>query len=189
MLLDIQPLLEIAEGLHYMSEPAPERAVGLYPYVIDFLMSMDDKAIRDMASTLWELVSKNAVMITTSPRENLTFVVDDLEGLIHQAVIILPENWVTLFRTDPIFNIGGVLYTGSQAIDFYNGRLIGQQEEATLRSQAYEAEILYRTRLEIPQYLFQPYQEQVMEKFPLGLSSIAAGPLIYRSAPVVVIEA
>lgn len=189
MSLDIQPLLEIAEGLHYLSNPSAQKASALYPYVIDYLMAFDHEAVREMGNVLWELVSKSAVLVSTSPRENLTFIVNSYEGLYQEAAILLPDEWVSLFRDDPIFHIGGVMYTGSQAIDFYNGKLIGQKETATLRGQGYESELLYQTHLEIPDYQFQPYQEMVLTKFPMGLSSLGADQLLYRSAPVTVVEA
>jgi len=104
-------------------------------------------------------------------------------------VIRVPVNWLELFQDDPIYQLGGALYTGSQAVDFYNGRLTTDPNNSCALAQAHEAELLRLATREFPSYQLDSYQMQLLEKFPQGLNSPRAKELLYPLAPVEAIEA
>jgi hypothetical protein len=186
MLLD--PLLDRVEPFQELAVSESEKAAVLYSHVIDYLMGFDHESVRNLAHTLWDIIFKNVVIISPTEKRNLSLEVSCYEGL-YEATLRLPEDWYDSFMADPVYHIGGVLYTGSQAVDYWNSRYLYDHEASTLRAQAYESELLYRVKLDTPEYILSTYQQNLVHHFPKGLCSPSAQDLIYVSTPIEVIEA
>lgn len=182
-------LTEVAENIQQMDVGTDEKAIILYTCALEYLKYVPDLSIVQLGSTMWDIVYKHVVLTdVVEGATSITVLVTEFEGLL-EAKVCLPLDWVTLFQMDPVYQLGGVLYTGSQMVDFYNHRLIGNKEQCDLRSQAYEAELILQISRMVPEYSLQPYQEDVLAMFPQGLQTKLAKTLLYDSAPVQVIEA
>lgn len=187
MLLD--PLLDRVETFQELAVSEEEKAAVLYSHVIDYLMEFNHEGVRNLAHTLWDLIFKNVVIISTkTERRNLSLGVTCYEGL-YEATLWLPEDWYNSFMMDPVYHTGGVLYTGSQAVDYWNSCHLYSPDISTLRAQAYESELLYRVKNETPEYAFSTYQKTLLHHFPRGLCSPSAVALMYQSNPVEIVEA
>jgi hypothetical protein len=189
--LNFEELLNTADQLLDQEGPLPRKSAVMYSQVLGFLASdqLPNPAIHKMAEPLGAIIDKNLVLVVpVSGPDALQIVVRELDGLL-DAIIFLPFDWIHLFRDNPIYHLGSVLYTGSQAVDYYNHLLVQNPGEAMVRGRAYEAEFLNMVRDDAPEYPFSPYQLQVLEDFPEGLFSELSAHLLYESAPVEVIEA
>jgi hypothetical protein len=188
--LGLDDLMDQADELQVRPGSQAHKSASLYIKVLSQLRDFPHVETQAMADSLWEIVYHNLVFVSLAePGEAMRMLVSDVEGTFQQAVIRVPEDWLELFLDDPIYQLGGVLYTGSQAVDFYNGRLGGDPNKSSDLAQAHEAEILRLASQEFPSYQLDSYQRKLLEKFPQGLNSPRAKELIYPLAPVESIEA
>jgi hypothetical protein len=166
------------------------KSTALYIKVLSQLRNFPHPWTQTMADALCEIVYHNLVFVSLAePAADMQVHVNTVEGTFEQAVIRVPVDWLDMFLEDPIYELGGVLYTGSQAVDFYNGRLTLDPNTSAALAQAHEAEMLRLAIQEFPAYHLDEYQKQLLEKFPEGLNSPRAKELLYPLAPVEVIEA
>ena len=186
----LDELLDQVDTLTVRSTTQGNKAATLYIRALSQLRAFPHPATEAMIESLCEIVYHNLVFVSlTRPSATLQIRVTSVEGVFEQAVIRLPLNWLDLFQEDPIFQLGSVLYTGSQAVDFYNGRLSQDAVRSCNLAQAHEAELLKFVAREMPEYGLDAYQLRVLEKYPQGLDTPGAKELLYPLAPVEVIEA
>ncbi len=109
------------------------------------------------------------------------------------TIFLLPENWLEMVDQDAIMQLGGLIFCGSQARDFYNekyGDLAAKTGEthspAVRRAAAFEAEWLMYCRgiQETSKAEWHPndYQKSIMADYPKGLASLPPE-LWYESKP------
>lgn len=166
------------------------KSTAMYIKVLSQLRNFPHPGTQNMADALCEIVYHNLVFVSLAePAADMQVHVNTVEGTFEQAVIRVPVDWLEMFLEDPIYELGGALYTGSQAVDFYNGRLTVDPITSTSLAQAHEAEMLRLATKEFPAYQLDAYQRQLLEKFPEGLNSPRAKELLYPLAPVEAIEA
>jgi len=188
--LGLDELLEQADALELRSGTPGYKATALYIKVLNQLKTFPHQGTQAMADSLIEIVSHNLVFISLSePAVVLQLQVSTIEKTFQQAVLWLPLHWLEIFQEDPVYQLGAVLYTGSQAVDFYNGRLTQDLSDSGPLAQAHEAELLWLISREFPGYQFDLYQSYLRHKFPQGLNSPKAKGLLYPLAPVEAIEA
>ncbi len=82
-------------------------------------------------------------------------------------VVMVPPSW--LINPDPGMRLGAMVFCGSQAVDFFNGRLLGNSPECHRRAQANESEFLQTFMRDYPAWQPNPYQEKVRARFPDGI--------------------
>lgn len=186
--LGLDDLMDQADELGACPGSPAFKSTSLYIKVLSQLRNFPHPDTQTMADALWEIVYHNLVFVSLAePHQPLRVHVSVIEDVFQQAVIQVPEDWLLMFQDDPIYQLGGVLYTGSQAVDFYNGRL--DLHTSAALAQAHEAELLRLTTRAFPAYELDQYQRQLMERFPKGLNSPRAKKLLYPLAPVAAIEA
>lgn len=189
--LALDDLMDQADELVLRPGSPAYKATALYIRVLGQLRNFPHPATQAMADALCEIVYHNLVFVSLAdPSADMRVYVSTVEGTaFQQAIIQVPSDWLEMFLEDPIYQLGGVLYTGSQAVDYYNGRLTAVPSTSTSLAQAHEAEMLRLALQEFPAYQLDSYQETLLEKFPDGLNSPKAKELLYPLAPVEVIEA
>jgi len=188
--LGLDELLEQADALELRTGTAGYKATALYIKVLNQLKSFPHQGTQTMAESLAEIVTHNLVFVSLSETAvALELQVTTIEGSFQQAILWLPVHWLEIFQEDPIYQLGGVLYTGSQAVDFYNGRLTQDPAKSASLAQAHEAELLWLVAREFPGYQFDLYQSYLRHKFSKGLNTPKAKELLYPLAPVEAIEA
>lgn len=139
---------------------------------VDFLRStFPNKDIQRLMGLAWDAIGQGITPASLGPVETASFVV--VSGPTGpKATIMFPEGWVDLLHSDRLMQMGAIVFTGSQAVDFRNSRLIGEQKDVRKRALAFEAEYLL-TSLEVsPTARLNDYQRKVLADFPLGLGSL-----------------
>ena len=168
----------VAEGGHVDNLPPSrfkDEALELGEMVtssIDFLRStFPNEDIRRLMALTWDAVGQGITPASLGPVKTCSFVV--VSGPMGpKATIMFPEGWVDLLHSDRLMQMGALVFTGSQSVDFRNSRLIGQQKDVQKRAFAFEAESLL-TSLEVwPTARLNDYQRKVLADFPLGLASL-----------------
>jgi hypothetical protein len=90
-----------------------------------------------------------------------------------------------MVKDNPVLQMGAVVFVGSQAVDYYNGKLTYEAHKNVLsRAYAYEAEYLL-TILTMGCQTMTEYQKGVLKRFGEGLRSKEVRPLLYTSKPFV----
>lgn len=122
-----------------------------------------NERVRGLAQAIWDVFHHRRVVLAMGPEvPTLTFAAfGSAKGL--QGIAFAPHNWAEIVREDPLMQLGAVVMVGSQAVDFYNGRLL-TDSRATFgqRAMAYEAEYLRTLALDAP----NPYQKKVLTEHP-----------------------
>lgn len=99
-------------------------------------------------------------------------------------VILIPFEWPMLVDSDPTMAFGALVFCGSQALDHYNDRLVGQQDEAVARARTHEAEFLSTLRAMAGGWTPNEYQRKVLDTYPQGTRTPSVAGLLYQSKPV-----
>lgn len=160
---------------------AGEKNSAHFTFMVDFLRSIfPNEEIRKLAALEWEMVGHRMTPIAIGPVPSLSFVAmgnspDDLK-----PVVLVPMKWHEMCEANPSYQMGAVLFVGSQIRDYYNGKIL-ETEIVKKRSWAYEAEYLNQLMDVFP---FEPdaYQQHVLDDFPHGLASLPPG-VQYESKP------
>lgn len=135
--------------------------------------------INALMRLVWDIIGHRVVPVAMGPNvPSLTV------GVVNtQAVIFTPHNWLDMVAADPFYQLGALVFVGSQAMDFFTGRVKVQSDVHALqqRALAHEAEyLLTATRLGAP---LNTYQRQVLEEFPQGLDTPTVRALVYEPPP------
>ena len=113
---------------------------------------------------LWDVFHYRYVVAAVGPPvKSVTFAV-----LNHQAMVILPPDWEEMILGDTLMQLGGIIYAGSQAIDYYNGLFApgvitkASRDVILQRSKNYEAEYLRMLSTD----KLNDYQKKVLKECP-----------------------
>lgn len=129
------------------------------------------EAIRGLASELWDIVGGGKV------KTAMFDAIATLHFSVHReptgdvGMILIPKMWPEAVLADPIFCIGGVVFTGSQAVSWQQHGRLGTALHN--RARAYEAEYLAMIRSTDSTYRFNEYQRGVLRDYPLGFASFS----------------
>jgi hypothetical protein len=111
----------------------------------------------------------------------LSFAVVRVKGNL-EARFFVPDDYIKLFDEDPMHQIGALVFTGSQAVDFWNDRIF-PQGEVIARAHAYEAEYLHTLVRDLADnWKPNDYQKKLMTHYPQGLDT--PGVSLYEHKPV-----
>lgn len=134
-------------------------------------------SINQFANLLWRIIGNKVVPLAAMDTiESVSFMCEVKNSKLFVAILV-PLNWVQLFKADPFHQMGGMIFNGSKAIDWYTGILIAEANEKTYnekaleRGLAWEAEFLNSVKNIKPDYKFSDYQNHVLEKYPKGIAS------------------
>ncbi len=143
--------------------------------------SFPNESIRTLMSIVWDLCGSKTVPLALGPSvQSLSFGKMGANG-----IMFAPVDWVAQIKEDAVYQMGALVFVGSQAVDFYNNLMNTHEEAQTvlLRARMYEAEYLRTIRKTVEGHTFNKYQQGIMKDFPQG---IATQPhLFYVSKPFV----
>lgn len=174
-------------GVHVKDLPEgdPLRAKGeefgdRFTEGVAFLKRFPNENIARLMSLVWDIVGHRVVPVALGPGVvSLTFGALK-KGPKVDGIIFVPPKWNELLQRDPVFQVGALVFVGSQVVDFYNERLY-EGVIMQIRARAYEAEYLREIQRMSPKYALNEYQEELLRQFPDGLLSGRSRPHIYTS--------
>ena len=188
--LGLDELLDAADELLAEQGSRAHKSASLFIKVLNHMRGFPHPGTQAMAESLWEIIYHNLVFVSLAePGEEMQLITQTIEADFQQALIKVPQDWLEAFLDDPIFQLGGALYAGSQAVDFYNGILSTDPDLSGDLAAAHEAEVIKLALYEFPTYQLDDYQRQLLDLYPEGLNSPRAQELLYALAPVQAIEA
>lgn len=143
--------------------------------------------VNGLMQSVWDLVHYKYVQVALGPNvPSLTYAVVRVGETGQQAaVFFLPYTWAKMFEEDPYTELGSLIFTGSQAVDYYNDRIQSQEDSSVSnrRGRIYEAEFFLTLQQRGTQ--LTPFQQKILADYPTGLGSPSAGELIYPPKAVV----
>lgn len=143
-----------------------KRIEALFTGGVDLLRKLvPNPRIQALGSDIWQVFEHRHVVLAVGPPvPSLSFAVLAKAGVI-QALLLAPDEWDKRAVADPIMQLGAIVMTGSQAVDFYNGRFLVEGRDVIVRrSLSYEAEYL----LSFGPIELNDYQKKVLQDFPAG---------------------
>lgn len=153
------------------------------------LTSFPNNHIQSLMKLVWDVVGHRIAPVALGPQVPSLSLAARLDG---DAIIFMPHNWLEMIAKDPVEQMGALVFVGSQAVDFYNGRLLTSKETAQedhtntiKRARAYEAEYLKTVKGGFPDWKFTPYQQKVLGEYPEGISTPTVASLLYLWKPFV----
>lgn len=134
--------------------------------------------IQALGAYAWEVFHHRHVVLALGPPvASLTFAAMGRPDAL-QGILLAPHAWIAMTQEDPMMQLGAIVMCSSQAIDFYNSRILSDGREiVTARAISYETEYL---RALGPALKPNEYQAQAMAKYPTFDPS-----LDYERKPVV----
>lgn len=153
----------------------------LFTNGVDVLRSLvPNERVRALSRVIWDLVEhKQVLVVLGSDVRALAFVVQLHRG-VQQGFVLIPQAWPEMVVADPFMQLGAILFVGTQVVDFYNDRLIGDPG-AEPRWLAYEAEFLRTLGTWLPEWSPNAYQREALAKYPDGINT--AGVELYAYKP------
>lgn len=165
------------------------RMENYFTMSVDFLRSVfPNPIINERMAAVWDIVHYNIAPVVLGPDlptihfAALGTVAEPAKG---KAMFILPFKWLDMVHEDLLMQLGALVFTGSQAVDFYNEIIRGEEDsrKSNQRGRAYEAEFLLT--LQKSGATLNEYQKKTLEEYPEGLASPTAADLQYTSKPVI----
>lgn len=153
------------------------QAEQLFTSAVDVLRRSDNPVISDLMAYVWDVFHHRHILMAIGPQvKTITFAAASKKDGTLQGLTFLPPNWPEMVKTEPVMQMGAVLFVGSQVADFYNSRVISQEEQALVltRSRSYEAE--YLLILHNGGFPLNEYQREVLASNPTGFNPALAYP-------------
>lgn len=116
-------------------------------------------------------------IVLDSPVPLVTFALQG-DPMWPKAAIMVPRPWRWGYEMAPYAMASRFVHAGSLAVDYFNGRYLGQTDQAQARAQAYEAEYLFAVRKSIES--FDSRQQALLSDFGEGVRSQQVRHLIYE---------
>lgn len=142
--------------------------------------SFPNEDINRLMTQVWHLIGSATTPVAIGPVRTPSSVAVGRNGHI-TMMILVPPNWDELVAGDPTMAIGAMIFCGSQAVDFYNDRLLENPDECSARGRAYEVEALRIFQDTDPAWVPNSYQVGILEKYPDGLKT--EGVVLYEPRP------
>jgi len=126
--------------------------------------------VNDLMRLVWNIIGQGiapCAVVEGVPSVSFT-VVSAQHG--PRAVILMPPDWMQQMAADPLMQVGSLVFVGSQARDYYRGKIKSAADSALVgqRARAYEAEYLLALRA-MGYTKFNEYQEAVLSEYPNGV--------------------
>jgi hypothetical protein len=137
----------------------------MFTTIVAALTKHGNRKIAILGQHLWEVINQRLVHVARDARPpTLSFLVATTGGVV-QGIILVPVGWLAMIQVDPAMEVGAIVYVGSQAVDFFNGRLkFDSSDRIRARAAAYEAEFLKT----LPRSTLNAYQQEILGKFSNG---------------------
>lgn len=129
-----------------------------------------NERINALMMQVWDLVGTATIPMAMGPVTTPSAVVLTQTGQ-QSMVILFPPTWVDDLHADPVMGLGSLIFTGSQAVDYYNDRVLAAPQECSMRARAYEVEMLNVIQTLMPEWEPNSLQVSLMEQYPEGLDS------------------
>src|SRR5512141_1807258 len=98
-----------------------KRIERLFTCGVALLRGFRNPRISNLATNIWQVFEhRHTVLAVGPPVASLSFAAVVRQGVI-QAMVLAPADWYETAIKDPVMQVGAILFTGSQAVDFYNG--------------------------------------------------------------------
>jgi hypothetical protein len=137
---------------------------------LESLAQNSNPLLGDLGKHTLDIVANNHTELVLGDTPGLSMAVVGIDsGTI--SVVIIPVDWVEMCAHNPPFQFGGIVFVGSQVVDYYNG-----QPDMLKRARAFEAEYVKS----LPSEILNGYQKKLLMDFPNGLTSN----FMYRPKPV-----
>lgn len=158
--------------------------VRSFDALIDFLRkpeTLPNQDINESVTLMWRLIGKKEIPVVLDqwgfPSISFAVFKKDNEEC---PLLIVPQDFPSQVKENPVFQLGIIAYMSSQARDFYTGRIKGNNsEEINARARAFEAEALLTLKKmaenEGITLHFNDFQKGILEQFPEGFGSLPAG--------------
>ncbi len=157
-----------------------ERAAAYFTDGVGMLKTIfPNPAIRDLMAMVWNVVGHRIVPTAMGPEVPTLTLAAVGSRLTPQAMIFIPHRWVEMVHENPVYQLGALVFVGSQAVDFYNGRIVSESEAAKKRARANEAEYIITLREAVPDLKLNEWQEGELAEFPEGRRTETVKPLLY----------
>lgn len=171
----IKELFPTAVGLDTLDRQSAlfkrgKAAEQLFTYSVAAMRLLPNAALSELGRHVWDVMHwRHVHAVIFGSIKTPTFTVSQKkDDGSQQATILIPENWVKMATKEPVMAFGSVIFTGSQAVDFFNGRVrVESTERIGERAQSYEASML----LGYPAAGLNDYQRELLEKYPHGYDS------------------
>lgn len=154
---------------------------------VDYLRSaFPNNDIRYLMSIVWDLIGNNITPFALGPDVptlSLAIVGRKSDPSFRQPAIFAPINWLDMIEKDHVYQMGALVFIGSQAVDYYNNRLLNDPAVARQRAYIYEAEYSHTVKNLTPDWQPNANQNRMMKEYPAGLKTPAIEGLIYKSRP------
>ena len=132
--------------------------------------SFPQEDVNRLMTQVWHLIGSATTPVAIGPVRTPSSVLSRQKGR-NTMMILVPPNWVELAMTDFTMALGAMIFCGSQAVDFYNNRLLENPDECADRGRAYEAEALRIFQNTDPAWVPNSYQAAMLAKYPDGLKT------------------
>lgn len=177
------------------SDLPPESELGLktarmssaFTGGVDYLRrTFPNKAISRLMGMVWEIVGRGlATVVLGPPVKSLSVACAQyLKTKIVKVCVFVPHDWEDQIAKDYVFQLGAIVFAGSQLVDFHNGRLAesADSSDAIVRAQMHEAEYL----ITLQKSGWMPvsgYHLGLLAKYPEGIRTRGAWKVLYEPMP------
>jgi hypothetical protein len=132
--------------------------------------------ISDLMANVWDIYHYRHVVLGMGPNvPTLCFAIVEKNKML-QALTFAPYVWPEMIEADSSHELGSIITVGSQAVDFYNNKILSFDDSKVSkeRSLSYEAEFIHM--LARNGHTLNEYQKGVLSKYPNGFDSSFAYP-------------
>jgi len=145
---------------------------------INSIIEIGNTHLTSLVTDVKNIISNNHVEfgIGTVPTLTMT-VLGNKDGFL--PLLLAPVNWPEMMVEQPGHQMGGVVFVGSQIVDFYNGKFLTDYGSVHDRAASYEAEYIKTIQPENR----NSYQISVFDKFKNGLM-----PKLYNRKQVILVN-
>lgn len=153
---------------------------------VDFLRqerTFPNQEINKLMALFWNLVENKITPAALAPAvPSLSFWCEK-RGIEETAFVLVPADFAKLCKRNPTMQLGALVFVASQARDYYSNRFY-KSKEMEQRALVYEAEFLLTTQKNLPGFIPNEYQRNVLNFYPHGLESLSPE-LRYQSMPFI----
>jgi hypothetical protein len=127
--------------------------------------------INKLMDLYWNLVgNKICPTAITDSVPSLSFW-GEMKDLDSVAFILAPPNWLHQLCENPSMQLGALIFTASQARDYWNNLMPSEEKFMRQRAWAYESEFLHYWQEQNKDWKPNEYQANVMKEYPKGIDT------------------
>lgn len=140
---------------------------GIFTGGVGFLCNFPRPTIQSLGKAIWDIFHHRRVSVAVGPAVPALSLAAYGNKANLQALVLAPRNWVEMVMDDPIMQLGGIVFVGSQAVDFYNGRILTEHNVVLERARSYESEFILGMELKE----LNSWQRDTVELYPNGFEA------------------